>query len=104
MQGTIPLCSDIGILRYSSAPFAEFVYSEELTHNALSKMEVWNNYEAINFDIVAQDWFKKIDFLYSHNTYVELLYSNLRYVERMVKDRYDHHLTEFMKELLERIK
>ena len=29
MQGTIPLCSDIGILKYSSAPFAEFIYSDD---------------------------------------------------------------------------
>ena len=71
IQGTIPLCSDVSILRYSSSPFAEFVFSEELGYNALQKMIYWNNYDALNFDLVVKDWVERIDFLYDNIEYVE---------------------------------
>jgi len=33
MQGTIPICSDIDILRYLSSPHSIFVYSSYITNN-----------------------------------------------------------------------
>lgn len=99
MQGTIPLCSDVGILRYSSSPFAEFVFSEELGYNALQKMIYWNNYSALNFELVAKDWVDKIDFLDNYSDYVEDTYNNLKYVENFVSERYYKSLDDFIQEL-----
>ena len=101
MQGTIPLCSDVSILRYSSSPFAEFIFSEELGYNALNKMKYWNNYNAINFDLVVEKWIEKIDFLYNNLDYVEDIYLNLRFVENFVKHRYLAAFNEFVKQLEE---
>ena len=99
MQGTIPICSNIGILRYSSSPYAEFVFSEELTYNALNKMIQWNGYDKINFELVAKDWFDKIDFLDKYDDYVEDTYNNLKYVEKFVIERYYKSLDKFIREL-----
>ena len=101
MQGTIPLCSDVSILRYSSSPFAEFVFSEELGYNALQKMIYWNNYDALNFDLVVKDWVERIDFLYDNIEYVEDIYLNLKFVENFVKERYLFSLNRFIQELEE---
>ena len=101
MQGTIPLCSDIGILRYSSAPFAEFVYSDEVGYNALDKMYEWNGYDKLNFDEVVKEWVQRIDFLNSNIEYVEDIYLNLKFVENFVKERYLFSLNQFIQQLEE---
>jgi len=101
MQGTIPLCSDIGILRYSSAPFAEFVYSDEVGYNALDKMYEWNGYDKLNFDEVVKEWVQRIDFLNSNSEYVEDIYLNLKFVENFVKERYLFSLNQFIQQLEE---
>ena len=101
MQGTIPICSDIGILRYSSSPFAQFVYSSEIGYNALEKMRDWHRYDKLNFEIIVKEWIKRIDFLYSNIEYVEDIYLNLRFVEDFVKNRYFVAFKEFIKELEE---
>jgi glycosyltransferase involved in cell wall biosynthesis len=101
MQGTIPICSDIGILRYSSAPFAEFVYSDELGYNALEKMCEWNGYDKLNFQEILKEWVKKIDFLNSNIEYVEDIYLNLKFVESFIKERYLFSLNRFIVELEE---
>ena len=62
-------------------------------------MIYWNNYSALNFELVAKDWFDKIDFLDKYDDYVEDTYNNLKYVEKFVIERYYKSLDKFIQEL-----
>ena len=64
-------------------------------------MIYWNNYDALNFDLVVKDWVERIDFLYDNIEYVEDIYLNLKFVENFVKERYLFSLNRFIQELEE---
>ena len=64
-------------------------------------MVEWDNYSAIDFDRVAEDWFKKINSLDMNPIYSLLIYNNLRYVELMIEDRYNQSIEEFISQLYE---
>ena len=64
----------------------------------------WNGYDKINFELVARDWFDKIDFLDKYDDYVEDTYNNLKYVEKFVIERYYKSLDNFIQELFAMLK
>ena len=96
MQGTIPLCSDIGILRWSSAPFGDFVYSDALTFNPIELTGGWGGIDKIDFHRATIDWLDKINFLDNNEAYVKLLYKDLNYVETFVDERYWNSFNDFI--------
>ena len=99
-QGTIPICADTEILRYSSSPFAEFIYSDAYTFNPISITNGWGGgIDNIDWFEATKDWVNRIRFLDNNFKYVEILYNNLQYVENHVELRYKKQLDHFLRDL-----
>ena len=99
MQGTIPICSDIGILRYSSAPFSVFVYSEYLTDTVYNVVSEMDGVKDLNWEGIAESWIDMIDFLDNNQEFVREKYNDLETVENYVNKRYEKTMDEFLKKL-----
>ena len=99
MQGTIPICSDIGILRYSSAPFSVFVYSEYLTDTVYNVVSEMDGVKDLNWEGIAESWIDMIDFLDKNEEVVKEKYNDLKNVESYVNKRYEKTMDEVLKKL-----
>ena len=95
MQGTIPLCSDIDILRYSSEPFSIFVYSEHITNDLYNVIREEGQIHLLNHHGLAQDWINKIIDLENNSQYVKEKYNDLKLVESFVDKRYWNSMKKF---------
>ncbi len=99
-QGTIPLCSDINILRYSSAPFAEFVFSEELGFNPLIHFcQDYFELFSMDYKIISEAWIEKINHLEEHPSIQMMLFQNLNYVNGFLEKRYEDSVGSFFTHL-----
>ena len=96
MQGTIPICSDIGILRYSSEPFSIFVYSEYLTDTVYNVVSKIDSVELLNWEGIADSWIKMIEFLDENEEFVMEKYYDLKNVEEYVNNRYENSMRVFL--------
>ena len=96
MQGTIPICSDIDILRYSSEPYSIFVYSPYLTNNPFNIITNREHLFKFNWEKISDDWIDKIRHLDDNEGEVKEMYNSLRLVKNNVDKRYESALTLFL--------
>lgn len=92
IQGTIPLVSQTNVLMYSSSPFSEFIFSEEIGYDPLLNFK---NYKEIDYDSISTKWIEKIKFLDNHEQLVKSLHSNLRFTESFLLQRYEDSVNNF---------
>lgn len=96
MQGTIPICSDIDILRYSSEPYSIFVYSPYLTNNPFNIITNREHLFKFNWEKISDDWIEKIRHLDDNEGEIKELYNSLKLVKNTVDKRYESSLTSFL--------
>ena len=96
MQGTIPICSDIDILRYSSAPHSIFVYSEYVTNNPFNIINNREELHKFDWEKISDDWIEKIQYLDDNEGEIKEIYNSLRLVKNTVDKRYESALTSFL--------
>lgn len=96
MQGTIPICSDIDILRYSSGPHSIFVYSPHLTHNAFNIINHRQELHKFDWEGISKNWIEKIRELDEKPEEVKEIYYALKLVKNHVDNRYENALTVFL--------
>ena len=97
MQGTIPLCADTEILRFSSSPFAVFVYSDAYTCNPISITDGWSGgIDRIDWMEATHDWVEVIKRLENNLNYTKSIYYNMEYVSDLVEKRYRKQFCKFM--------
>ena len=96
MQGTIPICSDIDILRYSSAPHSIFVYSPYITNNPFNIINNREELHKFDWERISEDWVSKIRQLDDNEEEIKEIYNSLRLVKNNVDKRYESALTSFL--------
>lgn len=96
MQGTIPICSDIDILRYSSEPYGIFVYSQYLTNNPFNIVTNREHLFKFNWEKISDSWVEKIKHLEKNEDEVKQIYNQLELVGNYVDERYELSLTSFL--------
>lgn len=97
MQGTIPICADTEILRFSSSPFSVFVYSDAYTCNPISITDGWSGgIDRIDWMQATMDWIEVINRLENNLNYTKSIYDNMEYVEEVVEKRYKNQLFRFL--------
>ena len=96
LQGTLPIISDIDILRYSSEPFSIFVYSEHLTNNCHNLIPNIPHVDLLNYEGITHDWIEKINWLDSNEKYVREKYRDMENAGEYVVDRYSASMNTFL--------
>ena len=96
LQGTLPIISDIDILRYSSEPFSIFVYSEHLTNNCHNLIPDITHLDLLNYEGITHDWIEKINWLDSNEKYVRERYGDMENAGEYVVDRYSASMNTFL--------
>ena len=96
LQGTLPIISDIDILRYSSEPFSIFVYSEHLTNNCHNLIPNITHVDLLNYEGITHDWIEKINWLDSNEKYVREKYRDMENAGEYVVDRYSASMNTFL--------
>ncbi len=100
IQGTIPICADTEILRFSSSPFSVFVYSDAYTCNPISITDGWSGgIDKIDWMQATKDWIEVINRLENNLNYTKSIYDNMEYVEEVVRMRYKRQLLQFIKDI-----
>ena len=99
MQGTIPLCSDTNILRYSSSPFSEFIYCALIGFYPLNLFMTHYPFYELDYTKISDSWVEQIVFLDNNPQRVQSIYRNLKYAEDFMKNRYEDSVKSFFTEL-----
>lgn len=100
MQGTIPLCADTEILRFSSAPYADFIYSDIYTFNPISITDGWSGgIDKIDWFEATRPWVERIKLLENNLKYTAIIYYAMEGVENFVEKRYWKQMDKFIEDI-----
>ena len=100
MQGTIPLCADTEILRFSSAPYADFIYSNIYTTNPIAITDGWSGgIDKIDWFEATRPWVERIKLLERNLKYTITIYYAMEGVEDFVEKRYRRQMSKFIEDI-----